>query len=97
VRARCLAEILAQWDPAELAGWAEPVSVPLRVLAGGADRRIDPGAAERWTETLGGAFTLLPECGHSIPEEAPEEVASALQELVELVRNQNKQEASERG
>lgn len=84
-RARALPRILADWDPAELAGRTVPAGVPVRVLAGGRDRRIASTEAEDWAATLGATFELYPSAGHALPEEEPRAVAERLRGLVETV------------
>lgn len=84
-RARSLPAVLAGWDPTHLEPWASDAGIPVRVLAGGSDRRIDPIIAEEWATTLGGTFSLLAGCGHALPEEEPAVMAEALRELLETV------------
>jgi len=84
-RAACLPRILSDWDPAELERWAAPPEVPVRVLSGAEDRRIDPDLARRWAARLGGTFSLSAGCGHSAPEERTTEVATVLEDLVAAI------------
>ena len=80
-RARTLARVLADWRPAELAEFDRPAGVPVRVLTGGRDRRTPPDMARRWSDRLGGSCTVLENCAHGVPEEAPERVADLIVEL----------------
>ncbi len=84
-RAACLPRILSDWDPAELERWAAPPEVPVRVISGAEDRRIDPDSARRWAARLGGTFSLAAGCGHSAPEERTTEVATVLEDLVAAI------------
>ncbi len=80
-RARCLAQVLADWRPSDLKEYDETAGVPVRVLTGGMDRRAPASMARRWSERLGGSCTVLDDCAHGVPEEAPEVVASLVREL----------------
>ena len=84
-RALGMTRVLAAWDPADLRRWSGPTGRPVRVLAGSADRRIRPELARRWAETLGGSCRVVPDCGHSVPEEAPEETVAELLDLVDSI------------
>jgi pimeloyl-ACP methyl ester carboxylesterase len=81
-RAACLPTILSDWNPAELERWAAPPEVPVRVISGAEDRRIDPDSARRWATRLGATYTLAAGCGHSAPEERTSDVATVLEDLV---------------
>lgn len=91
-RAACLPRILADWAPSELERWADPPGVPVHVIAGSEDRRIDPDAARRWAERLGGTFETASGCGHSAPEERTVTVAKALEDLVRTICAQREEE-----
>ncbi len=80
-RARCLARVLADWRPSELTVCDGPLEVPVHVLTGGLDRRSPPEMARRWSERLGGPCTVLKDCAHGVPEEAPATVESLVREL----------------
>lgn len=79
-RGSALLRVLRDWRPAELEG-LRPDSVPIEVLAGGADRRIGTEQAARWAERLGAGFGVVAEAGHALPEEAPERVAALIRML----------------
>jgi pimeloyl-ACP methyl ester carboxylesterase len=81
-RAACLPRILSDWDPAELEFWSAPTEVPVSVISGAEDPRIDPDSARRWAARLRGTFSLATGCGHSAPEERTMEVARVLEDLV---------------
>lgn len=81
-RAAVLPRVLRDWRPAELEAWAGQPGIPVTVIAGSMDRRIEPELASRWTERLGGTFHLVAGCGHSAPEERPDYVARILEELL---------------
>jgi magnesium chelatase accessory protein len=80
-QARTLARVLADWRPAELAEFDRPAGVPVHVLAGGRDRRTPADMARRWSDRLGGSCTVLEDCAHGVPEEAPERVADLIVDL----------------
>jgi pimeloyl-ACP methyl ester carboxylesterase len=55
------------------------VKAKTRILWGEHDRLFPAAWASRLAGTLGGAeFRIIADCGHSPPEEKPEEVVSAL-------------------
>jgi len=81
-RAAGLARILSDWRPAELGLWDRSPGVPVRLIAGSEDRRIPPAAARRWAERLGGELRMEIGCGHAVPEERPEAVASVLEQMM---------------
>lgn len=84
-RAAVLPRILRDWRPAELERWATPPGIPVAVIAGDVDRRIDAQLAQRWAERLEATFSLT--CsGHSSPEECPEDVRRALEEILDTTR-----------
>ncbi len=74
-RARELVRVLADWHPSELAPFAVRAGLPVHVVAGRHDRRIPTEAAAEWARRLGARFTVLEDCAHGIPEEAPARVA----------------------
>jgi magnesium chelatase accessory protein len=80
-QARTLARVLADWRPSELAVFDRPACVPVHVLTGGLDRRTPTEMARRWSGRLGGPCTVLDDCAHGVPEEAPERVADLILEL----------------
>jgi magnesium chelatase accessory protein len=80
-RARTLARVLADWRPSDLAEFDRPAGVPVHVLTGGRDRRTPADMAGRWADRLGGPCTVLDDCAHGVPEEAPERVADLILEL----------------
>jgi magnesium chelatase accessory protein len=82
-RARALVRVLADWRPAELAPPPGPPPFAAHVLAGRHDRRIPVETARRWAAALGARFTVLEDCAHGIPEEAPDRVARWIAELDE--------------
>jgi pimeloyl-ACP methyl ester carboxylesterase len=84
-RAAVLPKILRDWHPAELERWAAPPGVPVTVIAGSADRRIPLEQARRWAERLKGTFQVAQDSGHSAPEERPDEVARALEDLLNTI------------
>lgn len=95
-RAAGLLRILADWDPAELEKWDGPAEVPVGVVAGERDRRIDPDAVRRWTDRLGGSLELAEGCGHSAPEESTLQVATALETLLDTVEDQSARQEERR-
>lgn len=82
-RARALVRVLADWRPGELDPPPSPPPLAVHVLAGRHDRRIPVDTARRWAAALGARFTVLEDCAHGIPEEAPERVARWIAELDE--------------
>jgi pimeloyl-ACP methyl ester carboxylesterase len=82
-RARTLVRVLADWRPAELAPPTSPLPLAVHVLAGRHDRRIPVETARGWAAVLGARLTVLEDCAHGIPEEAPERVARWIAELDE--------------
>ncbi len=80
-RVDTLLRVLADWRPSELASHRGQLAVPAMVVAGGLDRRISPADARRWAARLGAGYTVLADCAHGIPEEAPERVAGMIREL----------------
>lgn len=82
-RARALTRVLADWRPGELAPPTAPPPFPVHVIAGRQDRRIPVATARRWAAALGARFTVLEDCAHGIPEEAPDRVARWIAELEE--------------
>ena len=81
-RAAGLVRILADWRPAELELWDRAPGIPVHVIAGSLDRRIPREAARRWAERLGGELRVEIGCGHAVPEERPEAVASVVKEML---------------
>lgn len=77
-RAETLLRILADWRPAEARGHLPARSLAVRVLAGGADRRIGTEAPAALARSLGGRFEVVPGAGHVLPEERPDRVARAV-------------------
>ena len=92
-RAAVLPRVLRDWHPAELERWAAPPGIPVAVIAGSADRRIGPELAQRWADRLEGTFHLAQGCGHSAPEEKPDEVARTLKDLLDTIGTQQREEA----
>ncbi len=82
-RARNLVRVLADWRPGELEPPPGPPPLAVHVLAGRRDRRIPVEEARRWASVLGARFSVLEDCAHGIPEEAPERVARWISELDE--------------
>ena len=80
-RARSLLRALADWRPEELLSIQVP-EVPMRVLSGARDRRITPAVACDWASLLGAPCSILPDCGHGLPEEAAGTVARNVEELL---------------
>jgi pimeloyl-ACP methyl ester carboxylesterase len=80
-RSRILLRVLRDWRPSELGDPWLPVHLPVRVLAGGRDRRTTPEEAGRWARRLGGTADTLAGCAHGIPEEAPRRVAAEIEAL----------------
>ena len=94
-RAACLPRILSDWNPAELERWAAAPGVPVQVIAGAEDRRIDPDSARRWAARLGGTFLLAAGCGHSAPEERTTDVATVLEDLVTAICAREQEETQD--
>jgi pimeloyl-ACP methyl ester carboxylesterase len=94
-RAGSFPAILFDWEPAELLLWAGSPGVPVHVIAGAEDRRIDPGLARRWAATLGGTFELAAACGHSAPEEQTTIVATALEGLAKMICARKQEETED--
>ena len=80
-RARALLRIFRDWRPAELADLPPPDGLDVRVVTGGADRRIVAGEAARWARRLGAACTVLEGVGHGLTEEAPDRVEAILRDM----------------
>jgi pimeloyl-ACP methyl ester carboxylesterase len=80
-RAWSLAGALRDWHPSEVGGCAPMAGVPSAVLTGALDRRIPAATAKAWAGQLGAECAVLPDCGHGLPEERPDEVARRLLEL----------------
>ncbi len=89
-RAAALPGILGAWNPEELRPWARRADRPVRVVAGAHDRRIGAELARRWAGELGASFDLLPDCGHSAPEEKPDETAALLANLLHTVQDRER-------
>lgn len=84
-RARVLLRALADWRPGDLSTHLPLSPPPVRVMAGGRDRRIPPREARRWARALGGRFRTVPGVGHALPEEAPAALSRAVEALWEEV------------
>jgi len=80
-RASALVRVLSDWRPSDLAAYDGPAGVPVHVLTGGLDRRAPAATARRWSDRLGGPCTVLHDCAHGVPEEAPDRVAELILEL----------------
>jgi magnesium chelatase accessory protein len=80
-RSLTLARVLADWRPSELEAYDRPAGVPVHVLTGGLDRRVPAATARRWSDRLGGPCTVLEDCAHGVPEEAPDRVVELILEL----------------
>lgn len=89
-RAAALPRIMGAWDPRELRPWARRTDRPVGIVAGSHDRRIEAELARRWARQLGASFHLLPECGHSAPEEKPDETAALLADLLQSVQDRER-------
>lgn len=86
-RARALLRALADWRPGELEARLPVEAAASWVLAGARDRRIRPGQAERLARRLGARFEIVPGAGHLVPEEAPDRVARAVDEVYRQVES----------
>ena len=86
-RAAALPGILGAWDPEELRPWARRTDRPVGIVAGAHDRRIRAELARTWAVELGASFDLLADCGHSAPEEKPDETAALLASLMQTVQD----------
>ncbi len=80
-RVRALLRVLADWSPSELAAFDAEPGIPCAVLAGALDRRIPVATAGRWARRIGGSCTVLDECAHGVPEEAPDRVVEWILKL----------------
>lgn len=89
-RAAVLPRILGAWDPEELRPWARQTDRPVGIVAGEHDRRIGAELARRWAGELGASFDLLSDCGHSAPEEKPDETAALLANLLQTVHDRER-------
>ncbi len=89
-RAAALPGILEAWHPEELRPWARRTDRPVGIVAGVHDRRIGAELARRWAGELGASFDLLPDCGHSAPEEKTDETASLLADLLQTVQDRER-------
>jgi 3-oxoadipate enol-lactonase len=64
------------------AGHLEGVRIPVEVIAGAGDRVLAPRNSRTLSECLPGArLTILPDTGHAIPFERPQEILSAIRRL----------------
>lgn len=84
-RARALLRIFRDWEPGTLTGLRPPADLEIRVVSGGADRRIATADVERWAARLGAACTIVGGAGHGITEEEPALVAEMVRELAATV------------
>lgn len=71
-RARALLEILADWQPSDVARLKSPEDTPVIVTTGEADRRIAVEHVSAWADELGAEFTAIPGAGHGLTEEKPD-------------------------
>jgi magnesium chelatase accessory protein len=77
-RATTLLRILADWRPGELSPQVAPRPGAV-VLTGELDRRAPPALAGRLAERLACPLRVVRGAGHALPEEAPDEVARAIE------------------
>jgi pimeloyl-ACP methyl ester carboxylesterase len=76
IRALCLLLHSFDWRLGEH-GALNGIAVPTTVIYGGKDPLIARNSAQQYAALIAGARVLcLPESGHVIPEEAPEQVAA---------------------
>jgi pimeloyl-ACP methyl ester carboxylesterase len=67
----------------DLTGELATVTQPALVISGSADDRTLPEAGRELSEKLGdGRFLELPDVGHTMPLEAPNEVGAAIAEFL---------------
>lgn len=72
-------EALVERDTAEVERMLGDVRVPVEVVWGGEDGWLDPSQAETLARRIPGAgLRLVPDAGHFVMEDAPEEVAGIL-------------------
>lgn len=83
-RPATLLSILADWRPGELDPHLPLRPAPALVLTGEKDRRAPPPLAGRLAARLGCPLRVIPGAAHAVPEEAPREVARAVEELAGL-------------
>jgi len=70
---------LLERDTAELEPLLGSIGVPVQIVWGEEDGWVDPSQAPRLQEKIPGAeLELIPEAGHFVQEDAPEEVAEIL-------------------
>ena len=85
-RARTLMALLRDWQPNELAEHIPTERIIARVVTGALDPRIDPRAAERLANEMGGRITVVEDGGHILPEQHPDLLADELGRVFEAVR-----------
>ena len=67
-----------EWD-AGIADGFGTIACPVAILDGGRDNFVVRRWVRRYAEVLPGAsLTVIPGCGHVVPEEAPQQVAEAI-------------------
>lgn len=81
LRAQALLRAVSDWRPAELADHLPARDLTGRVLVGERDRRIGVHAPAALASRLGLGFEVLAGVGHVIPEEQPEAIAQAVEEV----------------
>lgn len=85
--------VRAMWDLLHCFQWSAGIdrgfgtlTLPTAVLDGELDNFVIRRWVRRYAEVLRGAtLTVIPECGHVVPEEAPEVVAQAIRSLLRLL------------
>lgn len=80
-RALALLRVLRDWRPRELLALGAPEGVEIRVVTGGADRRVSASDAERWARRLGASFRVVDGAGHGLTEERPALVEAMLRDI----------------
>jgi len=80
-RARALLCIFRDWEPGALRRLRPPLDLDIRVVTGGADRRIASPDAARWAERLGATCLVVRQAGHGLTEEEPERMAGILRDI----------------
>lgn len=80
-RARELLAILADWRPLELFSWLPAARIPTLVLAGAHDQRMTIADTARLADLFGASYALAARGGHALPDEHPELVCEAIEEI----------------
>ncbi|MEN8143611.1 MAG: alpha/beta hydrolase [Gemmatimonadota bacterium] len=85
-RVEALLDVLGDWRPSDLMDWMSEIPIPVRVLAGGQDRRITAAETRRLSARLGAPLRFVPGAGHGLPLDAPFEVRREIDRLQDYTR-----------